>query len=74
MRGIALIYGLFFMVYLGFVSLISLWTDRSLDFWATYANDAATNVPYWVSFLFTMFLSPIVLGLNILTEVLRFIL
>jgi len=56
-------------VYSGIVLLLSLWTDRTLDFWLTYFKDTPINCPYWLSVLTTFFLSPIVFGCNFISEI-----
>lgn len=65
MSGIALFY-------LGIVWLISLWTDRNLDFWFSYFKGETIDIPMWLSMVTSFFLSPICLGLNVVAELAKF--
>lgn len=42
----------------GFIGLIfiglTLWTDRTLDFWCSYFSHHSINVPIWLSALFSL--------------------
>lgn len=67
--GALTIIGIF---YLAIIGLMTLWTDRNLDHWATMARETETDVPLWLSFLVTLLLSPLVLGFNIISELARF--
>ena len=57
--------------YLGIVYLLSLWTDRNLDFWFSYAKGFEVDIPQWISFLATIF-APISVPVNILMELFKF--
>lgn len=57
--------------YLGVVYLLSLWTDRNLDFWFSYFKGTPVDVPQWISFLTTL-LAPVALVGNILMELFKF--
>lgn len=52
---------------------ISLWTDRTLEFWLTLIKGSAVEVPMWASVLVTIILSGVILGINILTELIRLV-
>lgn len=54
--------GMFFTAY---------WTDRNLDFAVSFLRHTQTDVPFWISFLSTLFFSPLVLPFNIFMEIVR---
>ena len=54
--------------------LLTLWTDRTLDFWMTYAKGAPVDVPFWLSFIMTIILNGAMMLVNILTELFRLVL
>jgi hypothetical protein len=56
------------------VALMTVWTDRTLDFWMTYAKGAPVDVPYWISFIMTIVLNGAMMLVNILTELFRLVL
>ena len=56
------------------VVLMTLWTDRTLDFWMTYAKGATVDVPFWLSFIMTIVLNGAMMLVNILTELFRLVL
>lgn len=60
-----------FAIYMGFIALIALWTDRNLDFWVSHIKGEDVNVPYWLSFLVSLFAPATIVG-NILAEIARF--
>lgn len=57
--------------YFGIVYLLSLWTDRNLDFWFSYFKGAEVDIPQWISFLTTL-LAPVAVIGNILMELFKF--
>lgn len=67
----------FIFLFLGIVIVIglplTLWTDRTLDFWLTYFKGEVVNVPFWLSFLATIILNAASLILNVLSEIIRFL-
>jgi Ca2+/Na+ antiporter len=63
--------GFMIALYLGIVALLALWTDRNLDFWATYVKGVEVDVPYWVAFIVSIFAPLAVLG-NVISEVVRY--
>ena len=50
---------------------ISLWTDRTLDFWCTYFSHHVVNVPIWMSCLVTFIGNGIIFLLNLISEIAR---
>lgn len=57
--------------YFGLVYLMSLWTDRNLDFWFSHFKGQEVDIPQWISFLTTL-LAPVALVGNILMELFKF--
>lgn len=55
------------------LSLLSFWTDRTLDFWVSYFKGINVNVPFWISILSSIFFNVISLGVNIISEIMRLI-
>ena len=50
---------------------MSFWTDSNLDFWASYFKGTPTDVPFWLSWVATIFLPVSVPG-NVFASVARF--
>jgi hypothetical protein len=50
--------------------LIGLWTDRNVDFWASYIKGHPVDVNYWWSVLLSIF-GPVIIVANIVSEILR---
>jgi len=65
------VFVVWFLIMIGPVALISLWTQRNLDFWLSQWNHHAVHVPYWASFLATFILNGVVLAGNIVGEIVR---
>lgn len=56
-----------------FITAMSFWTDRNLDFWATYAHQGTpTNVPHWISWLASIPL-PVTFLFNLGSEIARYV-
>lgn len=66
MKQLALIFGCF--------ALLAMWTDRSLEFICFYAKGYEVEIPYWISFIITIFLNGIIIIFNIIVEILRHVL
>lgn len=62
--------GEYLIVYLVLTIALTFWTNRTLDFWVTYAKGVPTDAPVWVAFLVSM-LSPIAFVGNLISEVVR---
>lgn len=76
MRNMSAGAGLAVLVVGFFVScflLLSLWTDRTLDFWMTYWKGETVDVPFWLSAVLTLVLNGIILTLNLVSEILRLV-
>ena len=52
---------------------ISLWTQRSLEFWCMYIKHTPIHVSYWVSVAITVGLNGLALFANAVTEILRLV-
>jgi len=65
-----------FFILLSFATTISIsfWTDRTLDYWLTYFKDMPVDVPFWLSVLVTILLNCFIFSINVISELIRFIL
>ena len=71
-KGLVAILFLAWFVFAFFIIwLVSLWTDRNLEFWLSHIKHKAVDVPDWLSFLLTLVLNAIALALNIIFEIAR---
>lgn len=50
---------------------ISIWTDRTLDFWCTHFAHHPVNCPWWLSFIVTVVGNGVVLLANCVSEIVR---
>lgn len=50
---------------------LTMWTDRTLDFWCTYFTHHVVNVPMWLSFLVNCLLNGFIWVLNVVSEIAR---
>lgn len=62
---LTLIFGLFCFI------VLTIWTDRTLDFWCTYISGHTINVPIWLSALCSFIGNGVVLVINIISEIIR---
>lgn len=62
-----------FAFLLTILSIIAIWTDRTLDFWCTYFKGEPIDVPFWISLIVTWVFSGIIFAINIISEVIRLI-
>lgn len=53
------------------IYLLSLWTDRSLEFWLSRIKGMPVDVPLWMSFLATLLLNGMIVLLNLVSELVR---
>lgn len=51
----------------------SFWTDRNVDFWASFVKHEPVNVPFWLSLLLTIIGNVFVLLANIGSEIFRLV-
>lgn len=53
------------------IYLLSLWTDRNLEFWLSRIKGMPVDVPLWMSFLTTLLLNGLIVPLNLVSELVR---
>ena len=53
------------------VILLSMWTDRTLDFWLTFIKHSSVDVPMWLSVIATIVFNGGMLAINIISEIVR---
>ena len=53
------------------VALVSIWTNRTLDFWLTHFSHHTVNVPAWLSILVTIIGNGFMFAINVISEVAR---
>lgn len=58
-------------LYFGLVYLLSLWTDRNLDFWFSYFKGAEVDIPQWLSFIATL-IAPVAVVGNVIMELFKY--
>lgn len=63
----------YFSILIGVAYLLSLWTDRSLEFWLSYTKGKPVDVPQWLSFVLTVVLNAVILTANIVSELIRLV-
>lgn len=51
--------------------IMTLWTDRTLDYWCTQWSGHAVNIPIWLSFLVTFIGNGVTFIINIISEIIR---
>ena len=64
---------IYFSIMIGVAYLLSLWTDRSLEFWLSYAKGKPVEVPQWLSFVLTVVLNAVIVTANIVSELVRLV-
>lgn len=60
-----------FLFVLALVPLLALWTGRNLDFWLTHFKGHTVHVPFWLDLVATVVLNGIIVGANIISEIVR---
>lgn len=67
----------FALVLVGFViSLfvgLTMWTERSLEFWLSRWKGEAVDVPLWMAFVVSLVLNGVILAANIVSELVRLV-
>lgn len=56
------------------VLVLSIWTDKNLEFWLSYFKNEAVEVSMWISIIITIIFNGIIIGLNILSELIKLVL
>lgn len=72
LAGITLTIGIFLLI-LGIIALLFLWTDSNLDWMMSEIKGQAVNVPYWLSFLITLIFNGFALMFNIIVSLIRLV-
>ncbi len=62
-----------FVILLAFC-VVSIWTDRNLDFWLSHFKGEQVDCPMWMSVVATIILNGIILAVNIIGEIARYFL
>lgn len=52
---------------------MSIWTDRTLEFWLMYFKHEPVAVPMWLSMVVTLVCNAFILAVNVLSEVVRLV-
>lgn len=68
MKGLWLVAVVVFVVVL---TPLSIWTDRTLDFWVSYIRGSPVDVPFVLSLLVTIVGNGVILLVNVVSEVAR---
>ena len=55
------------------VPVLGLWTDRNIDFWISHFKGTPVNVPYWLSLIVTVIGNAVILAVNVIGEICRFL-
>ncbi len=69
--GVLALNAVYFGIWAGLAALLGIWTDRNLDFWATFVKETPVDVPFVVAWLASIPL-PLTFLANIIAEVARF--
>lgn len=64
---------IFFLFIAIILAVLTMWTDRTFDFWCSYIGNHTVDVPYWLSFLASLIGNGLTLMLNIISEIARLI-
>jgi len=74
-KGFTLVELLIGLAIIGLIALfpvLAIWTDRSLEFWASYIKHQPVIIPYWLSLIVTIIGNAVIVGFNVISEVLRY--
>ena len=55
------------------IYVLSLWTDRNLEFWFSHFKHAPVVIPQWLSIVVTIVLNGIAVALNVIGELCRYL-
>ena len=70
-RLFAPLFSVWILLIVPLLILVTIWTDRSLEFWLAFAKGTMVEVPWYLSFLMTMILNGFAVPFNLLTELFR---
>lgn len=68
-----LLMSVWFGIVIGIFYLLSLWTDRNLEFWLSYSKGQPVEVPQWLSFVLTVLLNGVIVLANVISELVRLV-
>ena len=68
-RAAFLAFSFFMGVWVG----LSIWTERSLEFWLTLMRGETVDVPFWIAALLTLILNGFIIAINLVAELLRLV-
>ena len=63
--------GLRLTIIIGLLYLLSLWTDRNLDYFVSLIKGESVDVPFWLSVVVTILLNAVIVVSNIIAEISR---
>ena len=63
--------GLRLTIIIGLLYLLSLWTDRNLDYFVSLIKGESVDVPFWLSVVVTILLNALIVVSNIIAEISR---
>lgn len=50
---------------------ISFWSQRTIEYWGAYFSGHAVHCPFWLSMIFSLVFNAIIIGINIVSEIVR---
>lgn len=50
---------------------LGVWTERNLEFWLAYFKGVPVDVPFWLAFLLSLVLNGLIVGINLISEIIR---
>jgi hypothetical protein len=71
LRSVFAIYLVVFASYAALMIPVGIWTDRTIDFWCSYATGDSVDSPFWLSYTASVLLSPAIIPVNVLSEIVR---
>ena len=63
--------GLRLTIIIGLLYLLSLWTDRNLNYFVSLIKGESVDVPFWLSVVVTILLNAVIVVSNIIAEISR---
>lgn len=55
------------------IPVLSMWTERNLDFWISHFKGHAVHVPFWLDVAITIIGNGFILAANLIAEICRYI-
>lgn len=66
-----LIMSVFLSFFCFIIFLLSCWTDRNIEFWATHFKGESVDCPFWLSVAVTIVANGVCILCNVIAEVAR---